>query len=68
MSSVAVRMRLYRRRHCAGLISLPIAVHETRIKHLARAGLLPEQEDHERSDTVAAQERMLERLCEREVP
>jgi hypothetical protein len=40
-----------------------------RIKRtLARAGLLPEQEDHERSDTVAAQERMLERLCEREVP
>ena len=68
MSSVAVRMRLYCRRHCAGLIALPIAVHETRIKHLARAGLLPEQEDHDRSDAVAALERMLERLCGIEVP
>jgi hypothetical protein len=40
-----------------------------RIKRtLARAGLLPEQEDHERSDTVAALQRMLERLCGIEVP
>ena len=35
---------------------------------LATADLLPEQEDHERSDTVAALERMLERLCGIEVP
>ena len=40
-----------------------------RIKRtLARAGLLPEQEDHERSDAVAALQRMLERLCGIEVP
>jgi hypothetical protein len=32
-----------------------------------RAGLLPEQED-QRSDTVTALERMLERLCQMEVP
>ena len=56
-------------RQRAGPIVLPITVHETRIElTLETADLLPEQENHERSDTVATLERMLERLCGIDVP
>jgi len=69
MSCVVAPTRHYAAGSAAGPIVLPITVHETRIElTLATADLLPEQEDRERSDAVAALQRMLERLCGIEVP